>query len=700
MGSAEPPHEPRLLVVRLQTEDLSIYAQQSEANLLAWCDGCSEFGWRCDYRLFRSVPIARSKFHPFFARFFAARLAILHHHGISVEGNDRNVTWLSDGPSGERDEHGSGAAKRVVSTEGSRYAGVLFADPDVVFVGQTSPEAFLTAFWANQTDEARLAPLAFFAASELDSAIDPGCFMVRPDIVMENDTHTARSYERAVALLAALDEYQPAMNARAAEVHSTGSSQQPAVFGVHNLASTSHPFDGLSAPTSATRPFAQGQVELFELESMDAATSLHMERPWPSYSSPFLRDANRTACGSGFRMPRGDGSPPPLLWRYSMSCSIVELAQHLKVVNVEQRTPSPPLAAENPFTPVIGLVAYGEKHNRQETPHFLRSLFSHRSLPLKVITIGDAIGLETLFDVMANAALVDLLDDRDEIRFINMDVLPRWLEIERLIHVHTKQRHPRLFVKLFTHDLFPHISKIMMLDSDLLVMEDIKNLWAEFELFAPENIVAMAIDQSNRWYFRFQDPLDEIYSPGWAGLANRCGVNGGIQLWHNDHIRRSAPNWSYTAVKLTHTGAHRSTSDLLYFGILQEQDLLNVAIIDNPRMWKPLDCVWNYLPKTVGPHGGHVTETAKGTLSTFIDRCYTHHAHSAEQPELFGCSCGRKVRILHFVGMTKESNPQAHLLFQFWGHAPLRQLRAIVHQNTNARDDPGAGRAAFKMAMV
>ena len=47
--------------------------------------------------------------------------------------------------------------------------------------------------------------------------------------------------------------------------------------------------------------------------------------------------------------------------------------------------------------------------------------------------------------------------------------------------------------------------------------------------------------------------------------------------------------------------------------------------------------------------------------------------------------------------MTKESNPQAHMLFQFWGHAPLYQLQMVAQQNINAPDDEGAGAGAVRL---
>lgn len=193
------------------------------------------------------------------------------------------------------------------------------------------------------------------------------------------------------------------------------------------------------------------------------------------------------------------------------------------------------------------------------------------------------------------------------------------------------------------------------------------------------------------------------------GLANSFGVNGGVQLWHLDRVRAlGGTNWTEYLIRLTHEGSARAMEapgavvDLRAFGILQEQDLVNLAIIQRPHVWRPLDCVFNYLPKTVfGPTGGHITEVLNGTLSTFVDRCVGSEGEGTRgtdatttTAEEFGCSCGRKVRVLHFVGRTKSSNPQAPLLFQFWGHAPEAQLLAIAAENQAAQDDLGAGNGA------
>lgn len=197
------------------------------------------------------------------------------------------------------------------------------------------------------------------------------------------------------------------------------------------------------------------------------------------------------------------------------------------------------------------------------------------------------------------------------------------------------------------------------------------------------HVPALGFAPPTTWH-SFTNASDEYYSAGWVGLANRHGVNGGVQLWHNDNVRqyggrpwqeacqcpegavdvteckcdlapsekqRNAAQWSLDLVTLTHTGSQRAWTDLAAFGLLQEQDLLNFAIIERPHIWYHVDCVFNYLPKTVfGPYGGHVSELAEGTAGTWIDRCVGGGIRDDGEPgpggfpkEDFGCSCGRRV---------------------------------------------------------
>ena len=128
----------------------------------------------------------------------------------------------------------------------------------------------------------------------------------------------------------------------------------------------------------------------------------------------------------------------------------------------------------------------------------------------------------------------------------------------------------------------------------------------------------MAVDQSHRYYYRLQDPTDEVYSPGWEGVAHGVGVNGGVLLLHAARARHA--RFAASLAALTHEGAAaRLAGRLERFCELAEQDALNLAILRAPEIWRPLDCVWNYMATSVGGH-----RLAADPLSlplTYYDEC-------------------------------------------------------------------------------
>ena len=66
--------------------------------------------------------------------------------------------------------------------------------------------------------------------------------------------------------------------------------------------------------------------------------------------------------------------------------------------------------------------------------------------------------------------------------------------------------HPRcnlrgygyLFLKLLSAELVPEAERILVLDPDVILLSDIANLWREFDAFDESQVLAMAVDQSDR----------------------------------------------------------------------------------------------------------------------------------------------------------------------------------------------------------
>jgi len=257
-----------------------------------------------------------------------------------------------------------------------------------------------------------------------------------------------------------------------------------------------------------------------------------------------------------------------------------------------------------------------------------------------------------------HAAALGLLWPLDLISFIGAESSP--LSVGFLHSLHPSclaGGYGYLFLKILAAELIPDAEHLIVLDPDVLVLDDVAALWATFRSFGPHHLVSMAVDQSDRYYYRLQDPEDPVYSEGWRGVPHTVGVNGGVMLLHAGRARR----WDFAShiASLTHTGAQlRDSGKLEGFCALAEQDTLNLAFARDPSIWFPLDCTWNYMATN---RGGHLMATDGELPSVFYDTCPHGVTGSAGKPgDLLRCSCGRRVQLLHFVGGVRGS----HLLRQ------------------------------------
>ena len=106
------------------------------------------------------------------------------------------------------------------------------------------------------------------------------------------------------------------------------------------------------------------------------------------------------------------------------------------------------ISAQSNIQPSRNLPSPSHRNLPPQTAHFLRSLYVHRTTPIHFLIIGDTVGIQTLVEVMADRLRMFPRAPADELRLWNMDTSERSLQIFSWIHPHTKQRHPRLFVKV------------------------------------------------------------------------------------------------------------------------------------------------------------------------------------------------------------------------------------------------------------
>ena len=305
-----------------------------------------------------------------------------------------------------------------------------------------------------------------------------------------------------------------------------------------------------------------------------------------------------------------------------------------------------------PFTmdlPRLLLIVQGYEFAISRTPVFVRSLLAARSTALHVHVIGDQQGLRGFGEVWQSHAVGSgLAREDDETSFFSMDD-EAVSEFLSRVHASCHARgYAYLFLKLLAAELLPGARRLIVLDPDTIVLGDIAELWREFDRFDESHVLSMAVDQSDRYYYRLQSATDEVYSPGWRGVPHGVGVNGGVLLLHAERARRR--RFAQQLAALTHEGAaERAAGTLAAFCDLAEQDALNLAIAHEPQIWRPLDCVWNYMATRVGGHRLHVDEAL---ALNFYDECPDgpRGAGGTAGGDLLRCSCGRRVELLHFAG--------------------------------------------------
>ena len=332
-----------------------------------------------------------------------------------------------------------------------------------------------------------------------------------------------------------------------------------------------------------------------------------------------------------------------------------------------------PPAAGSP--PELLLIVYGSEFASYRTPVFLRTLLSTRTVPLRLHVLADGPG-HAGFERAVEEHARPLMWPEDHIRALRVDELPLASEYLERVHPLCHQNgYAYLFLKLLAPELLPDVDHLIVLDPDTVVLADIALLWAQFSQFGPGHLLSMAVDQSDRYYHRLQDPADEVYSEGWAGVPHSLGVNGGVILLRAAAARNA--NFSDLVASVTHhAAALRVAGRLDRYCELAEQDTLNYMLAQRPDLWRPLDCSWNYMATE---RGGHRLVTDPHLVASFYDECPdgTRGAQGAAGGDLLRCSCGERVRLLHFVGGTRGHPLLAALNESLW-NATADQLRALA----------------------
>ncbi len=132
--------------------------------------------------------------------------------------------------------------------------------------------------------------------------------------------------------------------------------------------------------------------------------------------------------------------------------------------------------------------------------------------------------------------------------------------------------------RLFFPYLIESTDRVLYVDTDILFLRPIDDLWSLFDGFKPEQLAALAPEgevPALNWYKRFaQHPY---YPP--------LGVNSGVMLM--DLAKMRAAGWRERML------AYRKQYKSIPWG---DQDLINIFFAESPAMLHLFSCEWNFRP--------------------------------------------------------------------------------------------------------
>ncbi|KAK2579800.1 hypothetical protein KPH14_008682 [Odynerus spinipes] len=122
-------------------------------------------------------------------------------------------------------------------------------------------------------------------------------------------------------------------------------------------------------------------------------------------------------------------------------------------------------------------------------------------------------------------------------------------------------------------------SKVLVLDTDVTILNDVAVLWRVFEKFTYNQTLGLVENQSH-WYIK---SLSYGQRP-WPALGR--GFNTGVMLMHLQRLRdrRFRGLWESTTRRVLER--IRKTS-------LADQDVINAVIKEHPDIVRRIDCTWN-----------------------------------------------------------------------------------------------------------
>ncbi|XP_014677993.1 PREDICTED: xyloside xylosyltransferase 1-like [Priapulus caudatus] len=256
---------------------------------------------------------------------------------------------------------------------------------------------------------------------------------------------------------------------------------------------------------------------------------------------------------------------------------------------------------------ILMFFAKAEKNDQlqQQLRANIRSLVKHATGRIKYHFLGDANStriaadiLENVFDTIPHGEdlviQVQTYEVESVVAKVGHDVWP----IQQLFKSYRKKYN--LFNDIFYFIPFAlhkvidlsEVDRIIKVDADMRLMNDIRKLWREFDEFKEETIFALAQEQQPVYYQRFAKAREAVGDDrlGMPPPSGKPGYNGGLYLINLDHMSKSKKyqaavserNLRYIMRKYYFTKSH-----------LGDQEVVTILGMEYPELFHTLPCTWN-----------------------------------------------------------------------------------------------------------
>ena len=135
--------------------------------------------------------------------------------------------------------------------------------------------------------------------------------------------------------------------------------------------------------------------------------------------------------------------------------------------------------------------------------------------------------------------------------------------------------------KLIYERLLLDVDRVIAIDTDLVFDSDIAVLWGLFQSFNQTNIIG-AVSQQSDWYHGHVPDVPETLI--WPAVGR--GINSGVMLLHLERMRlfRWRDYWTRITREQMRTTPVTGLAD---------QDIFNLAMVNDPALIMILPCEWN-----------------------------------------------------------------------------------------------------------